>query len=58
MGKKAQIIFTPQLARFLLKQGFTMIDLKPDKTKAHDSIYVFRNDEGLQEAMTEFISAK
>lgn len=51
MEKKAITIFTASKARELLKDGFTLIDIKPDKsdTDGKRSVFVFRNDEGLLE---------
>lgn len=55
MAKKAITIFTAKMARDLLKEGFTLIDIKPDK---HDpdkkrSVFIFENDEKLLEKIQE-----
>lgn len=51
MEKKAITIFTASKARELLKDGFTIIDIKPDKTDLDGkrSVFVFKNEEGLLE---------
>ena len=51
MEKKAITIFTASKARDLLKDGFTIIDIKPDKTDLDGkrSVFVFKNEEGLLE---------
>ena len=49
MEKKAITIFTAKTARELLKDGFTLIDIKPDK-----SVFIFRNDENLLEKIKEY----
>ena len=51
MEKKAITIFTASKARDLLKNGFTLIDIKPDKTDPDGkrSVFVFKNEEGLLE---------
>jgi len=51
MEKKAITIFTTNKARELLKAGFTMIDIKPDKNdpEGKRSVFVFKNEEGLLE---------
>ena len=51
MEKKAIIIFTASKARELLKEGFTLIDIKPDKTDEDNkrSVFVFKNEEGILE---------
>ena len=55
MDKKAITIFTAKLARALLKDGFTLIDIKPDKTDTDNkrSVFVFRNDDGIMEKIKE-----
>lgn len=42
-------IFTAQKARQLLKDGFTIVDIKADKTDIDHkrSIFIFKNEEGL-----------
>ena len=51
MEKKAITIFTASKARELLKEGFTLIDIKPDKTDPDGkrSVFVFKNEKGLLE---------
>lgn len=49
--RKTIVIFTASKARELLKAGFQIIDLKPDrKDKTHmRSVFVFRYDERIQQ---------
>ena len=56
MDKKAITIFTAKTARALLKDGFTLIDIKPDKTDTDNkrSVFVFRNDDGIMEKIKEY----
>ena len=51
MEKKAITIFTASKARELLKDGFTIIDIKPDKTDLDHkrSVFVFKNEDGILE---------
>lgn len=51
MEKKAITVFTASKARKLLKEGFTIIDIKPDKSDVEGkrSVFVFKNEEGLLE---------
>ncbi|EOS26491.1 hypothetical protein C806_01227 [Lachnospiraceae bacterium 3-1] len=48
-------VFTAQKARQLLKEGFVITDIKPDKTDDDHkrSIFIFRNEEGLLERLKE-----
>lgn len=51
MEKKAITIFAASKARELLKEGFIIIDIKPDKTDEDGkrSVFVFKNEDGLLE---------
>lgn len=54
MEKDAKIIFSPQLANFLLKKGYTIIKLKPKHSAPDETVYVFKMDEGLLKAIEEW----
>jgi hypothetical protein len=58
MEKDAKIIFSPQLANFLLKKGFQIIKLKPRHGKEEESVYVFETKEGFFEAVEEWNTQK
>lgn len=47
--KDTVIIFTAKKARALLKMGYTLVDIKPDKMDVDHkrSVFVFKNEEGL-----------
>ena len=47
--KEFVTVFTAQKARQLLKEGFTIADIKADKTDVDHkrSIFIFKNEEGL-----------
>lgn len=49
--KETVVIFTAKKARQLLKEGFTLIDIKPDKTDVDNkrSIFIFKNEKDLLE---------
>lgn len=51
--KKFVTVFTAQKARQLLKEGFTITDIKADKTDDDHkrSIFIFKNEEGLLERL-------
>lgn len=53
--RKTIVIFTASKARELLKAGFQIIDIKPDrKDKTHmRSVFVFRYDERIQQYLEE-----
>lgn len=49
--KDTVIIFTAKKSRALLKMGYTLVDIKPDKTDPDGkrSVFVFKNENGLLE---------
>ena len=46
-------IFTPFVARNLLKMGNPIIDIKPDKNNKDKTIFVFENTDKLKEDMVK-----
>ena len=55
MKKDAKIIFSPQLANFLLQRGYTIIKLKPKKTNPDESVFVFKLEDGLLESIEDWM---
>ncbi|AMJ41712.1 hypothetical protein [Anaerotignum propionicum] len=55
MNKDSIVIFTAKAARKLLKEGFTMIDIKPDKNDIDGkrSVFVFEYSKELMEKLME-----
>lgn len=49
--KDTVIIFTAKKARALLKMGYTLVDIKPDKMDVDHkrSVFVFKNEDGILE---------
>lgn len=56
MTKAYQLIFSPQLAVFLLQCGYTIVDLKPKRGAEKETVFVFRNEPGLQEQMVLWVN--
>lgn len=56
MDKNTIIIFTAKLARNLLKEGFTIVDIKPDRTDGDGkrSVFVFRKENNIEEVIKEY----
>lgn len=57
-GKEAIVIFTAKLARNLLKDGFTITDIKPDKTDPDNkrSVFIFRKENHIEDKIKEYNS--
>ena len=47
--QETKLVFTPKLAKKLLKKGYQIVDLKPNRDNSERTIFVFRNDAGLIE---------
>ena len=60
MEKENLMVFTSQMARQLLRKGYTVVDIKPDKldVEGKRSVFIFKNENGLQEAIAELVKAK
>ena len=53
--RKSRLIFDAKIARKLLKQGFVVIDIKPNRENTDKSIFVFENTEDFQNALTQLM---
>lgn len=56
MEKKAITIFTANVARKLIKDNFTLIDIKPDKTDPDGkrTVFVFKNENNIMDKVKEY----
>ena len=55
MCKEYISIFKPQRVRKLLKKGFNIYDIKPDKKNLDRTIFIFKNSEELQKELETLI---
>lgn len=53
--RKSRLIFDAKVARKLLKQGFVVIDIKPNRDNTEKSIFVFENTEEFKMALTQIM---
>lgn len=51
--RKGIIVFTGKVARELLRRGYTIIDVKPDKTNKIKSIYVFKRENDIEKEIAK-----
>jgi predicted CoA-binding protein len=56
MKKDAKVIFSPQLANYLLMKGYTIIKLKPKHNNPNETVFVFRIEDGLYDAIEEWMA--
>lgn len=54
--KEAKIIFSPQLANYLLTNGFQIIKLKPKHDNPEESVFVFQTGEGFFETIENWMT--
>lgn len=55
---KVKVIVNPAIARYLLTQGFTIIDIKPHKDRPRETVFIFQQKEGLVDAVTHFCNER
>lgn len=49
MTKTSKLIFSPQLAQYLLQCGYRIVELKPKRDNPRDTVFVFEYSKGLEE---------
>ena len=54
-NKTSKLIFDAKIARQLLKMGFFVIDIKPNRENTDKSIFVFENTEKFQQALAQIM---
>lgn len=47
------LIFNGDTARQLLRHGYTIIDVKPDKRNRIKSVFVFRYEDGIEQMIAD-----
>lgn len=54
MKKDVITVFTAKKARKLLKEGFTIVDIKPDKTDfdGKRTLFLFKYEDGIMESLS------
>ena len=55
MTKDAKVIFSPQLANYLLACGYTIIKLKPKRDKETETVFVFKLEDGLYDCIENWM---
>jgi hypothetical protein len=56
MKKDAKVIFSPQLANFLLAAGYQIIKLKPKHGNPDETVFVFKLEDGLYDCIEAWMS--
>lgn len=53
---KTKLIFSPQLAQFLLHRGMTIVELKPKRNRVNETVFVFEYDQQMPFLITEWMT--
>lgn len=53
--RKSRLIFDARMARKLLKQGFVVIDIKPNRENTDKTIFVFDNTDEFKAALEKLM---
>lgn len=53
--RKSRLIFDARIARKLLKTGFVVIDIKPNRENTDKSIFVFENTDEFKQALAQIM---
>ena len=55
---RTKLIFSPQLAQWLLNHEFTIVDIKPKRDYPNETVFVFAVEDGFIESIQEWLSLK
>lgn len=55
---KTKLIFSPQLAQYLLHKGYSIVELKPKKDAVNETVFVFEIKDRFSEAITKWMEEK
>ena len=53
--RKSRLVFDAKMARKLLKQGFVVIDIKPNRENTDKTIFVFENTDEFKIALEKLM---
>jgi hypothetical protein len=53
---RGKVIFSPQLAQYLLHCGFTIIELKPKHGAPNETVFVFKYEKGLDAQIATWLT--
>lgn len=55
---KTKLIFSPQLAQYLLHNGYTIVELKRKRGNERETVFVFEVEEGFDECVRAWLGEK
>jgi hypothetical protein len=57
-SENVRLIFSPQLAKFLILKGFRIVDLKQKRENPDATIFVFKDENNLMDEVSKWKSDK
>lgn len=55
---KTKLIFSPQLAQWLLNHKFTIVDIKPKRDYPNETVFVFELNDSLLDSIEDWLSVR
>lgn len=55
---RTKLIFSPQLAQWLLNHEFAIVDIKPKRDYPNETVFVFAVKDGFIESIQEWLDLK
>lgn len=55
---KTKLIFSPQLAQWLLNHKYTIVDIKPKREYPNETVFVFEIKDGFLESIKDWLCLK
>ena len=55
---KTKLIFSPQLAQWLLNHKFTIVDIKPKRDYPNETVFVFEFNDDLLKSIEDWLHVK
>lgn len=54
--QRDRVIYSPQLAQYLLHCGYQIVDLKRKRGTDNETVFVFRYEKGLEEQIATWLA--
>ena len=55
---RTKLIFSPQLAQYLLHHGLSIVELKPKRGAINESVFVFKYEDNIDKLIKEWMNSR
>ena len=55
---KTKLIFSPQLAQYLLHHGLVVIELKPKRSAINETVFIFKYEEQMDKLIKQWMNQR